>query len=164
MRKERLTTSHEHTRNKKNSKLSVKFTFVQYKTWREKNLCALPSQMRVQRISNIKQRECPKNLLYGKEQKSSRLLRAHYLSSIKDSVITWHVEKRADTFPVILRSMLEQGPSFYPVRLHDICTVLTLLFGGKKRWALSWTVVMWWHWCRRYSPVLVNSKSVCWVR
>lgn len=25
--------------------------------------------------------------------------------------------------------MLEQGPSFYPVLLHDICTVLTLLFG-----------------------------------
>lgn len=44
-------------------------------------------------------------------------------------MVTRHVEKRAVTFYVILRSMLEQGPSFYPVLLHDSCTVFNPSFG-----------------------------------
>ena len=42
-----------------------------------------------------------------------------FLSSIKDSWRRWQAENRAVTVPVIQRSMLEHGPWFCPVLLHE---------------------------------------------
>ena len=62
--KDRLTTSHKHTKEKKTKKTAsigkIHLCPVQNM---ERNLYALPSQMRVQQISNIKQRKCPTNHL-----------------------------------------------------------------------------------------------------
>lgn len=63
----------------------------------------------------------------------------HTFVQYKRLVITWHVEKRAVTFYVILRSMLEQGPSFYPVLLHESCTVLNPSFWQRGLCREQWS-------------------------
>lgn len=106
--------------------------------------------------NNIEQESPTSDLWVGGNAKPSRFLWAHLLSSIKDSWRRWHAENRAVT--VIQRSTLEQGPWFYPVLLHECCTAFALFvyrFAILQRRARSWTVVMWWHWFWRYSPVLV---------
>lgn len=70
--KDRLTTSHKHSKpkkknfwkkKKKEKKSSIGKIHLCPVQNTEKNLYALPSQMRVQQISNIKQRKHPTNHL-----------------------------------------------------------------------------------------------------
>lgn len=144
-----------------------------------RNLYALPSQMRVQQVSNIKQRRMSYRWPLEEKMETSRLLGSRlfllFLSSIKDLRYLDMSRRRADTLFFCLfayfeckffRSTLEQAVH----RSIQCCFMIVVLclnpslfLGGRgghcrEQWSCGGTGV--WD----TAQFCFNSKSVCWVR
>lgn len=169
-KKSGFNTSHKRAHTQKSRYRKIHLCPVQ----NMRNLYALIPQMRVQQVSDIERRRTSYRWPLEQKMKTSRLLGSRLF------FVSVQYKKTCDTLTCcraaghllfclfacllacfeckFIRPMLEQQSIVLSSAVSWLLyCVWTLGFLGEERLrrALSWTVVMWWHWCLRYSPVLL---------